>query len=219
MIESYISINGESHTVMDALRKLFQNNPTGLQGIEELDEIISSTVALNVNTKLIVDPSLARGLNYYTGTIYEVKAIGVEMGSIGGGGRYDDLTGLFGVKGIAGVGISFGVDRIYDVMDELKLFPENIQQTSVALIFNTGIGNQKLLSVAQNLRSKGIACEIFHEKSKFDKQFKYAEKKLIPFAVIIGEEELQKDTALVKNLSTGQQTEFSIQQLHQAFKA
>jgi histidyl-tRNA synthetase len=140
------------------------------------------------------------------------------MGSIGGGGRYDDLTGLFGVKGIAGVGISFGVDRIYDVMEELKVFPENIQQGSFALIFQTGVDLQHLLNTAMQLRSAGIACEIFHENAKFDKQFKYAEKKSIPFVVILGEEEVKLQTALVKNLGSGEQKSYSINDLSKAFK-
>ena len=165
---------------------------------------------------MLVDLSLARGLNYYTGTIFEVKALGVQMGSIGGGGRYDDLTGLFGVKGIAGVGISFGVDRIYDVMEELTAFPESIQKGTTALFFNTGMEEQQhVLGVAENLRSKGISCEIYHEQAKFDKQFKYAERKNIPFVVIIGSKEIEAGTALVKELASGTQTEMKVDDLLQ----
>jgi histidyl-tRNA synthetase len=155
---------------------------------------------------IVTDFTLARGLNYYTGTIFEVKAIGVQMGSIGGGGRYDDLTGLFGVKGIPGVGISFGVDRIYDVMEELKLMPENIAIGTRALFFNCGEEeSRQSLMLMGHLREKGIACELYHEKVKFDKQFKYAEKKNIPYVVIIGSEELATKTAVIKTLGTGMQ--------------
>jgi histidyl-tRNA synthetase len=169
---------------------------------------------------LVIDPSLARGLNYYTGTIFEVKANGVQMGSIGGGGRYDDLTGLFGVKGIAGVGISFGVDRIYDVMEELKVFPENIQRGTTALLFNTGDAQQQaLLDLAEALRSEGIACELYHEQIKFDKQFKYAEKKSIPYVVILGSDEILKCTIIVKHLESGKQDELNLQHLIQLLKA
>ncbi len=217
-IEKYISIKGSKDAILAALKQLVGNNETGQQGLEEMNQILQNIEAVNNSSTVVIDPSLARGLNYYTGTIFEVKALGVEMGSIGGGGRYDDLTGLFGVKGIAGVGISFGVDRIYDVMEELNVFPENIQQGSVALIFQTGVDIQHLLNTAMQLRSAGIACEIFHENAKFDKQFKYAEKKSIPFVVILGEEEVKLHTALVKNLGSGEQKSYSINDLSKAFK-
>jgi histidyl-tRNA synthetase len=169
---------------------------------------------------LVIDPSLARGLNYYTGTIFEVKANGVKMGSIGGGGRYDDLTGLFGVKGIAGVGISFGVDRTYDVMEELNVFPENIQRGTTVLLFHTGEPQQEaLLSLAEELRNENIACELYHEQVKFDKQFKYAEKKSIPFVIILGSEEIQKGTIVVKNLASGKQEEVDFTSLIKLIKA
>lgn len=218
-VEQYISIKGDNQSTIDALKKLFANNKIGLEGIDELVEIIQHANSSKISSSIVVNPSLARGLNYYTGTIFEVKAIGVEMGSIGGGGRYDDLTGLFGVKGIAGVGISFGVDRIYDVMEELSVFPANIQEGTVALIFNTGIEHTHLLNIATSLREEGIACEIFHEAVKFDKQFKYAEKKSIPFIVIVGEEELKNVTANIKELSTGVQKTVAIKDLKKAFKS
>lgn len=154
----------------------------------------------------MLDFTLARGLNYYTGTIFEVKAKGVQMGSIGGGGRYDDLTGLFGVPDIPGVGVSFGVDRIYDVMEELKLFPEGLERSTAVLFFNLGDAeSRRAFTLMQGLRKEGIACELFHEKAKFDKQFKYAEKKKIPVAVILGESELAAGTCVVRNLVTGEQ--------------
>jgi histidyl-tRNA synthetase len=214
-VESFISIAGSNEEKLQQLEDMFSHLPIGKEGINELRTILGSFHAIqgagSSNTQLLVDLSLARGLNYYTGTIFEVKALGVQMGSIGGGGRYDDLTGLFGVKGIAGVGISFGVDRIYDVMEELTAFPESIQKGTTALFFNTGMEEQQhVLGVAENLRSKGISCEIYHEQAKFDKQFKYAERKQIPFVVIIGSKEIETGTALVKELASGKQTEMNV---------
>ena len=194
---------------------MFSNISIGIDGINELRTVLSSYEKINQplsietnKTLLTVDLSLARGLNYYTGSIFEVKAVDVQIGSIGGGGRYDNLTGLFGVNGIAGVGISFGVDRIYDVMEELNVFPENIQKGTSLLFFNTGTEEQQhILRIAQSLRSKNISCEIYHEAVKFDKQFKYAEKKSIPNIVIIGSKEIEAGTAVIKNLSSGIQKE------------
>jgi histidyl-tRNA synthetase len=158
------------------------------------------------NIEMVLDPTLARGLNYYTGSIFEVKALQVNIGSIGGGGRYDDLTGLFGVPNIPGVGISFGVDRIYDVMEELKLFPDEIHIGTQVLFFNLGgPESEAAFRLMQQLRTKGVRSELFHEQSKFDKQFKYAEKKNIPFIIIVGEKELKENTCTIKTLATGRQ--------------
>lgn len=205
LVEKYISIKGDNQTSIQQLSTLLGDIDCAKEGINEMVEILQAVGQTMPSTKICVCPSLARGLNYYTGTIFEVKAVGVEMGSIGGGGRYDDLTGLFGVKGIAGVGISFGVDRIYDVLEELNAFPEHLQAGTTALIFNTGVDKSHLINVASLLRNHHISCEIFHEAVKFDKQFKYAEKKQIPFIIIIGDEELAKNTVTVKNLKTGKQ--------------
>ena len=154
-----------------------------------------------------IDFTLARGLNYYTGIIFEAKApSAVKMGSIGGGGRYDDLTGLFGVPNIPGVGISFGVDRIYDVLEELNLFPQDVQVSTKALFFNMGEAESRFaFGIMQQLRSNGIACELYHEASKINKQFTYAEKKNIPYVIIIGSKEMEEKNCAVKNLSTGNQ--------------
>ena len=169
---------------------------------------------------IVLDFSLARGLNYYTGIIFEVRAKGVNIGSIGGGGRYDDLTGLFGVPGIPGVGISFGVDRIYDVMDELKLFPPTVQHSTQILFFNLGEEAAiKCFDLMQELRGAGIRCELFHEQAKFDKQFKYAEKKNIPHVVIIGADELQSGIAKIKDLRSGFQNEVPFGELINVFNA
>jgi len=208
VVDSFLSIAGNNGEKIKQLENLLQTIPAGMEGIQELKSLLSTCNSTKQQPNLVVDPSLARGLNYYTGTIFEVKASGVQMGSIGGGGRYDDLTGLFGVKGIAGVGISFGVDRIYDVIEELQAFPENIQRGTTALLFNTGDEQQhEILLLAEELRSEGIPCELFHEQAKFDKQFKYAERKSIPFVVILGSNEIQKGTIIVKHLSSGKQEE------------
>lgn len=219
-VESYISIAGTNEEKINQLETLFNTIAVGMEGIAELKTLLDNCSKSKQNPKLVIDPSLARGLNYYTGTIFEVKANGVQMGSIGGGGRYDDLTGLFGVKGIAGVGISFGVDRIYDVMEELNVFPENIQRGTTALLFHTGETQQQaLLALAEDLRTEGVACELYHEQVKFDKQFKYAEKKAIPFVIILGSDEVQKGTIVVKNLASGKQEEVDFTSLIQLLKA
>ncbi len=219
LVESFISITGSNEEKLYQLETMFSNIAIGLDGVNELRLILSTYENINqTTTPIIVDLSLARGLNYYTGSIFEVKAIGVQMGSIGGGGRYDNLTGLFGVNGIAGVGISFGVDRIYDVMEELNVFPENIQKGTSLLFFNTGQQEQQhILRIAQLLRSKNISCEIYHEAAKFDKQFKYAEKKSIPNIVIIGSKEIEAGTAVIKNLSSGIQKEVAQADLDKHF--
>ncbi len=165
-------------------------------------------------SRLTIDLTLARGLNYYTGIIFEVKANNVQMGSIGGGGRYDDLTGLFGVPDIPGVGISFGVDRIYDVMEELKLFPEEVHIGTQVLFFNLGnLESNKAFELMQQLRARDIRCELYPENAKMDKQFKYADKKNISFAVIIGSRELEATNCVVKNLKTGEQQTVFFDQL------
>ncbi|CAN5491827.1 histidine--tRNA ligase [soil metagenome] len=203
IIEKYLLIDGGNEEKLTKLKELIGTNETGKKGIEELEYIYNFSSAI---VPLIFDFTLARGLNYYTGTIFEIKAKNVQMGSIGGGGRYDDLTGLFGVPNLPGVGISFGVDRIYDVMEELKLFPEDVQTGTQVLFFNLGaIECKKAFELMQQLRSNNIKCEIYHEQSKFDKQFKYAEKKNIQYAVILGSKELEEGTCVVKDLRKGEQ--------------
>jgi histidyl-tRNA synthetase len=218
-IEKYLSIGGGNEEKLAELTTLFAGNPTGQKGIGEIEYVLNylhssgtqTPGALNPELKtqsgeLILDLTLARGLNYYTGLIFEVKAIGVQMGSIGGGGRYDDLTGLFGVPNIPGVGISFGVDRIYDVMEELKLFPEDVHTGTQVLFFHLGEAESRAaFGLIQSLRIKGIRCELYPETAKFDKQFKYAEKKFIPYAVIIGSKELAEGTCVIKDLNKGAQ--------------
>jgi histidyl-tRNA synthetase len=202
-IEKYLSITGSNEEKLQQITSLIGHLEIGKKGIEELETVNRQSAIDN----LVIDFTLARGLNYYTGIIFEAKAPAtVKMGSIGGGGRYDDLTGLFGVPNIPGVGISFGVDRIYDVMEELKLFPEGVYTGTQVLFFNMGDAESRTaFSAMQSLRKQGVRCELYHEQAKMDKQFKYAEKKNIGFIVIIGSQEVQNNTGVVKNLKTGVQ--------------
>lgn len=205
IIEKYLLIDGSNEDKLIKLKALIGSNETGKKGIEELEFIYNFSLTTYLSP-LTFDFTLARGLNYYTGTIFEIKAKNVQMGSIGGGGRYDDLTGLFGVPNLPGVGISFGVDRIYDVMEELKLFPEDVQTGTQLLFFNLGTAEcKKAFELMQQLRNNNIKCEIYHEQSKFDKQFKYAEKKNIQYAVILGSKELEEGTCVIKDLKKGEQ--------------
>jgi len=214
VIEKYLSINGSNVEKLTTLTSLFTASPSnfpsnlGLQGIADLKYILES------NQNLIVDLTLARGLNYYTGAIFEVKATDTKMGSIGGGGRYDDLTGTFGVPGIPGVGISFGVDRIYDVMEEANLFPADVHMSAKVLFFNLGEAeSHAAFQLVQQLRANNIPAELYHEPAKFDKQFKYAERKGIPFAAIIGSSELNTRTAKIKDLRDSTQQELPFEQI------
>lgn len=210
IIEQYLSISGTNEEKISQLSSLIGNNESGQSGIAEIQHILNNCHLSSINCQLTTDFTLARGLNYYTGIIFEVKALNVQMGSIGGGGRYDDLTGLFGVPNVPGVGISFGVDRIYDVMEELQLFPDTVQIGTKVLFFNLGETESKTaFSLMQQIRQKGIAAELYHEQSKFDKQFKYAEKKNIPYAVIIGSKEMEQGTCVVKDLQKGTQEEMA----------
>ena len=207
-IETYLSIEGNNVEKIEKLKNIVGDNEIGKQGIQEIEYVLnySESAISNLKSEILTDFTLARGLNYYTGIIFEIKAKGVQMGSIGGGGRYDDLTGTFGVPNVPGVGISFGVDRIYDVMEELKLFPENVETGTQVLFFNLGEAESKTaFNLMQQLRNSGIRCEIFHEQTKFDKQFKYAEKKNIAFAVIIGTKEMEEGTCTLKDLRSGEQ--------------
>jgi histidyl-tRNA synthetase len=215
-IEKYLNISGSNENKIAAIEILFAESETGKAGIEELKYVMENAS----NTNVAIDLTLARGLNYYTGIIFEAKAPEtVKMGSIGGGGRYDNLTGMFGVPNIAGVGISFGIDRIYDVLEELNLFPESIASTSIAIFFNLGEAEvNTALQLANVLRDNDIACEIYPEKVKLDKQFKYADKKNIAYAIIIGTKEIENNTCMVKDLKKGEQAEISFEALTNYFK-
>jgi histidyl-tRNA synthetase len=230
LIEKYLQLSGNNAEKLHELSRLISNEITE-SGITDLRFILGffeGTESDNrtqkpnnpsTTDKVVLDFSLARGLNYYTGIIFEVRAKGVQIGSIGGGGRYDDLTGLFGVPNIPGVGISFGVDRIYDVMEELKLFPRTVQRSTEVLFFNMGErAALKSYDLMQALRRAGVRCELYHEPAKFDKQFKYAEKKGIPRIIIIGEDEILTSHAKVKDLESGIQSEIKFEDLVKHFK-
>jgi histidyl-tRNA synthetase len=201
IIENYLNISGDNEEKLAAIKKILGAVEEGAKGIAEIEYIHEHAKGINLD----IDFTLARGLNYYTGIIFEVKAPAeVKMGSIGGGGRYDDLTGLFGVPNIPGVGISFGVDRIYDVMEELNLFPQDLEISTHALFFNMGETESLFaFGIMQQLRSNNIACELYHEFTKINKQFTYAEKKHIPFIIIIGSKEIEEGNCVVKELATG----------------
>lgn len=209
IIEKYLNIEGSNSQKLESIEAIAGKTETGKKGIEELKFILDYLDnSLNEDSKQTIklDFTLARGLNYYTGTIYEVKAKAVKIGSIGGGGRYDNLTGLFGVPDMPGVGISFGLDRIYDVMEELNLFPENINQSPEVLFFNLGEKESRYAyKMMQELRHNNISSELFYENVKLDKQFKYATKKNINYVVIIGSKEIENKTCVVKDLSKGEQ--------------
>jgi histidyl-tRNA synthetase len=207
-IETYLGINGTNAEKLLSITQLLGNNENAKKGIEELTWITQKSTTANIE----IDFTLARGLNYYTGSIFEVKAPDtVQMGSIGGGGRYDNLTELFGVPGIPGVGISFGVDRIFDVMEELNLFPANTQLATHVIFFNLGESEAlHAYSIMQDIRKNGISAELYHESVKLDKQFKYADKKKIAYAVILGSKEIEEKICLVKHLKTGIQESVAI---------
>jgi histidyl-tRNA synthetase len=205
-IQAYLEIEGTNESKLKQLGALLNGNGNASKGIEEIQYVLDYHAQSGLAKNLVADFTLARGLNYYTGLIFEVKAIDAEMGSIGGGGRYNDLTSLFGVPNVPGVGISFGVDRIYDVLEEKNLFPTSVEQHTTVLFFNLGEEEAKeAYQLMATLRAKKIACEIYPDKSKFDKQFKYAEKKGIPNIIIIGSDELSKKECTIKNLITGTQ--------------
>lgn len=203
IIKKFLDITGTNQQKLDTLNEIFVNDEEGLTGVKELTNVIQHTKEVNIS----IDLTLARGLNYYTGVIFEAKAPKeVNMGSIGGGGRYDDLTGLFGVKNIPGVGISFGVDRIYDVLEELNLFPKNIFFGPDVLFLNLGESeSSKSMELLKPLRKRNFSGEVFHEQTKIDKQMKYADRKNFYFAAIIGPEEFSQNMVTMKNLKTGEQ--------------
>ncbi|HEX6334032.1 MAG TPA: histidine--tRNA ligase [Flavisolibacter sp.] len=217
-ILQFISSTRTSVDASDDSLQFLGGSSQAAAGLEELRYVLSMLANTEAKNDVVVDFSLARGLNYYTGIIFEVRAENVQIGSIGGGGRYDDLTGLFGVPDLPGVGISFGVDRIYDVMEEMNLFPEAVHHGTMVLFFNLGDTEARTaFDFVRGLRKRGIASEIYHEASKLDKQFKYAEKKGIPYVVIIGSRELENKTCNVKNIISGDQKEVAFDELYNQF--
>ncbi len=205
------SMSGDFNSQLNALEEILKSSETGMEGIEEVRFVFDKIEKLGLKSAdLVLNLTLARGLDYYTGAIFEVKAKDVQMGSIGGGGRYDDLTGIFGLNGISGVGISFGLDRIYLVLEELNLFPESVQNTLDVLFINFGETEaEKAMELAKQLRENGIRCEVYPDNAKMKKQMQYADKKAVKFVAIIGEEELKNSTITLKNMQSGDQTSLS----------
>jgi len=205
-LQPVLMLQGSATEKLASLRNTLKTSPAGLQGIDEMQKVFSLLDNSPARCNVELDLTLARGLNYYTGAIIEVKANEVAIGSICGGGRYDDLTGIFGLPGVSGVGISFGADRIYDVMQELKLFPDNVLTFSQVLLVNFGVEEQKYAQkVLFMLREAGISCELFPEAAKMKKQMQYADKNQIPFVIIIGKNEMETGQLAVKNMKTGEQ--------------
>jgi len=211
-IRPLFSLTGNTEKTLDFMREFLTDSEVGMKGIEELDSVFKTTAILGLkNAKLEFDVTLARGLNYYTGAIFEVKANGVNMGSICGGGRYDDLTGLFGIKDLSGVGISFGADRIYDVLTELELFPTDINQTLDFLFINFGEAEVEYsLPILQKMRNNNVTAELYPDNAKLKKQFKYADDRNAKYTVIVGESELKNNEITLKEMKTGDQETMSV---------
>lgn len=215
VIEPVLVFSGSTSEKLELMRELMNGksvsgimSETGLKGLDELEELFGLIDAADIRKEVEIDLSLARGLNYYTGAIFEVKAKDFAIGSICGGGRYDNLTGIFGLPDMSGVGISFGADRIYDVLKGLDKFPAEVTSTTKLLFANMG-ELKYLIPVVKSLREAGVSCEIYPENSKLKKQFDYADKKVIPFISIVGETEAAAGLVNVKNLASGEQKSFA----------
>ena len=216
-LQPLLNLQGSNQEKLESLSKLLSISEIGKKGIEELTFVINNSNG--INSKLELDVSLARGLNYYTGSILEVKANDVQIGSITGGGRYDNLTGVFGLDGVSGVGISFGADRIYDVLNSLGLYPQTIT-ASVKVLF-TNFGEKEAsycLNCIKTLRKAGISCELYPESSKMKKQMAYADNKCVPYVAIVGEDEIQNEQITLKNMTSGEQSKLRLQEVVEILK-
>jgi histidyl-tRNA synthetase len=216
-LQPILKLSGSNKDKIEQLKSVLATSETGLKGISELETIFSLCETIQIKTEVELDLTLARGLNYYTGAIFEVKAKDVEIGSITGGGRYDNLTGVFGMPGISGVGISFGADRIYDVLNQLNLYPKTSEEQTKVLFVS--FGEKELLFCLpwlKTLREKGINCEIYPETAKMKKQMSYADGKDIPFTAIVGENEVNENKVMLKNMTTGNQQLCNIEELIKA---
>ena len=211
ILEPVLTFSGTTSEKIALISDVVKDSETGRNGVEELKTLFGLIEKAGISQKVEIDLSLARGLNYYTGAIFEVKALDFAIGSICGGGRYDNLTGIFGLPDVSGVGISFGADRIYDVLTGLDKFPKDAITATKVLLSNMDESSVAyLLPLAKKLREKGISCEVYPDQSKLKKQFEYAEKNQIPFFIIAGESEVAANTVNVKNLETGEQTTLPI---------
>ena len=213
-LQPILELSGTNAEKLEKLESVIGASETGKLGIEEMRTIFDGVEKLGINLTPELDLSLARGLNYYTGAIFEVKANDYQIGSISGGGRYDDLTGIFGMPGMSGVGISFGADRIYDVMLGLNLFPAELACSTKVLFANLGEAEQAAsMSLVSKLRDKGVATEIYPDMGKMKKQMEYANRRGIPYVVIIGSNELERGVVKLKNMQSGEQQELSFDEL------
>lgn len=219
-LQPILALSGNNEEKLAALSEILKDSEVGMKGIEELSYVLNMVNGLGLSTAVELDLTLARGLNYYTGAIFEVKALDVSIGSITGGGRYDDLTGVFGMKGVSGVGISFGADRIFDVMNQLELYPDDVTATTQVLFVNFGDEEAlQSLKLANQLRSVGIRTELFPETAKMRKQMSYADKKSIKLVAIIGQEELKGGTVTLRNMVKGDQQSISIDEMVNVVKS
>jgi histidyl-tRNA synthetase len=209
-LQPIILLRGSNEEKIETLKNVLATSKTGLKGIEEIEFILNKTTLLSLENQIELDLTLARGLNYYTGTIIEVKAVDAEIGSISGGGRYDNLTGIFGLPNVSGVGISFGADRIYDVLNRLNLYPDNLTQGTDILFVNFGEQEENfILPLLTQLRNKGVSAEIYPEPAKIKKQLSYADANHIPFVALIGENEISEGKITLKNMKSGDQIKLS----------
>ncbi|WP_461641682.1 histidine--tRNA ligase [Labilibaculum euxinus] len=213
-LQPIILLSGSNSEKLAKLKELLSSSEIGMKGIEELETVFTYLSQLDVQTEVELDLTLARGLNYYTGAIFEVKSKDMEFGSITGGGRYDDLTGIFGLKDVSGVGISFGADRIYDVLEQMDKFPSNTGITTKVLFINFGEKEEAFcLPILAKLRAKGINAEIYPDSSKMKKQMTYANNKNIPFVILVGESEVEEGVVSLKNMESGDQEKLTPDQL------
>ena len=213
-LQPVIMLSGTNREKIASLKNVLAASETGLRGIAEMEFILDRIEKLALRAELELDLTLARGLNYYTGAIFEVKALDVQIGSITGGGRYDNLTGVFGMEGVSGVGISFGADRIFDVLNQLDLYPKDALQTTQLLFVNFGEKEEAyLLPLVAQVRAAGIRTELYPESAKMKKQMGYADTKKIPYVAIVGETEMAEGKINVKNMITGEQQLFTVDEL------
>lgn len=213
-LQPIISLSGSNEEKLEVISQVLAGSETGLKGVEETRFILDTLKAVGLNNEIELDLTLARGLNYYTGAIFEVKALDTPMGSVTGGGRYDNLTGIFGLPGLSGVGISFGADRIYDVLNALDLYPKEAVNSTQVLFINFGeTETAYCLPIVGKLRQAGIRSEIFPDKAKMKKQMSYANAKNIPFVVLAGENEMAAGKVTLKNMESGEQTLVTAEEL------
>ena len=219
-LQPIIMLSGSNEEKLETLKTVLAASETGLKGVEESEFILKTVASLGVKSEVELDLTLARGLNYYTGAIFEVKALDVQIGSISGGGRYDNLTGVFGMSGMSGVGISFGADRIYDVLNQLDLYPKEAVNATQLLFVNFGDKEAAYcLPVLSAARDAGIRAEIYPDSAKMKKQMSYANDKNIPFVAIVGENEMNEGKLTLKNMTTGEQSLVTPEELLVAIKA